>query len=201
MDILTALAVGVFIAHAAGYTLYIRGTIRNDIAPNMTSWTTWVLGNIANALTYWFGTDGDLAKNVLPLTCLIGSIVTWTVANQHGKFKRLDRWGWSVVFCELFALFVWAQFQEALWANIFIQVSTVISFIPITLGAWHRSEVERPKPWFWWSLAYGLDTILIAMSVQEWEEFAYPVTCLFMHLMVGIIALRHHHAIHSLAKS
>lgn len=189
MDI--ALVLGIILAHMLGYTFYVRGMVKNKITPNTTTWSLFVFSVILDIPTYFNGVETEaLIKSVLPVVDCVGVLVVWTVAFRCGKFERPDQWDTLVAVCQTLTIIIW-KIAGAMNANLMLQVATMIAFIPVVRGVYTGKEVERPMPWMFMSIAYGLEAVIVYVHPHHgWKEYAYPLVCFVCHFVVGVLALR-----------
>lgn len=66
--------------------------------------------------------------------------------------------------------------------------STVVSFLPILHGAWHKPEKEHPLPWAIWTCAYALlGCTTIAEYGVDSLYMLYPVSNILLHGLMALI--------------
>ncbi|MDP1625044.1 MAG: hypothetical protein Q8L64_04715 [bacterium] len=171
-----------------GHFVYNR---ESGIYPNPTSWTLWGLTGFLEAWNYQ-DLSGDWVKNLLPYTCALCCAITWVICIFRSKFqfKRLKPQDWiSLLLCSA-ALVIWRKFDLVVEANIVLQVDNVISFIPIIVSVWGDSEEEKPKAWMVWTVSYLLATATVMLRFEKVADLYYPVNCVLLHFIVGLLSLR-----------
>ncbi|MEI6659937.1 MAG: hypothetical protein WCK91_00760 [bacterium] len=187
----TSLLIVIILAHLLGYLLYIRGVVGSKITPNTTTWSLLVISVALDIPTYFYGVGHDATlKTVLPVVDCIGALSVWIFAFTRGKFERPDRWDLSIALCQIVALAIWKFNHAPMDANLWLQAAGIIAFIPIIRGVYSGQDVERPLPWMLWSMAFGLEAVIVSRHSPEWREYVYPVCCTANHFIVGMLALR-----------
>ncbi len=171
-----------------GYIFYARKTILGHIKPNTASWGLWAFGAVLESGSYIFAT-GDWAKNILPAACALSAIAFFFLALYKGHFRKLDSFEYLIITLDLIAILIWWYTESALYANIYIVLTAVISFIPIFRHAWKNPEQEDAGPWFIWTWAYALLTVIVILNFTIWQELIFPVTYIFLSLTLAILSL------------
>lgn len=160
-----------------------------EIEPNTSAWTIWALTSLVDAWNYSEMT-GDMQKNALPLVCALGCLITWVICLYRGRFKRLKLEQYlSFVLCGG-ALIVWKRFDLVKESNIILQVDNLISFLPIIYSVLKNPRNERPAPWMWWTVSYGVGTAVVLLRYQQWQDLLFPLICMALHFTVGTLSLR-----------
>lgn len=192
---MTEILLGVIIAltQIAGYYYYYL-SVKNGIRPNTTSWTIWTLGSILDLVSY-MALTGDWVKNLLPMACTAASVVLYIHFLSRGKFQKLSTENILIIVSDIIATVLWYLTDSALVGNILLQVSTVISFVPIIKEVYDEDENETPLPWLIWSAAYFMDLILVGLRWEKWGDIVYPATCFVLHLLVWYLVTEHFKAI------
>lgn len=182
-------ALGIIIAltQLAGYYYYYI-SIKNGVRPNTTSWTIWTFGNILEILSYVYLT-GDWVKNLLPIACGVASILLYAHCLVYGKFRRLKKEDYIIIFADIAATALWYFTASPLIGNIAYQVSTIISFIPIIREIYDEDENETPLPWAIWSASYFMSIILVILRWEKWGDLVYPVVYFVLHAIVLVLIL------------
>jgi hypothetical protein len=182
LSVLLGFAAGA--THLIAYWVYIR-TSSEKI--NTGSWTLWVLGGIVELSSYFFLTH-DATKNILPIACAMGAVVTYGYAHVRKQFEPLTSEDKFFIGIDVGITLFWFLSSSALAANLLYVGSSILSFIPMLLGLARNKEQEQPLPWLIWSIAYLLFTVSVAMRLNRPEELVYPISCLVLHISVFVIA-------------
>lgn len=183
------LGIIVVLTQIGGYYAYYVST-KNEVRPNTTSWTIWTVGAILELVSYVNVTD-DWVKALLPLACSISCIFLYVHILMKGKFQKISLGNIVILVMDFIALGLWYITDSALIGNIALQVSTIISFVPIYREVYDQEENETQPPWIIWSIAYFLDVILIFMRWEKWGDLVYPLTNLALHFIMWTLVFTH----------
>ena len=176
------------IVQVAGYWWYFKKINIGRIKPNTASWSIWAFGAVLESISYVFAT-GDWVKNILPIACAISAVILFFYCLHYGHFKRLTNFEWFLVVFNCSAILIWWWTTSAVYTNLFLVFIAVISFIPIILHVWKDPMVEDARPWFMWTGAYTLLTLVVILRWEKWEDLVYPAVFMVLHLVVGTLAL------------
>jgi len=190
MYIDTVLGIMAGLLHIIAFVIYNKQMLEGTSQPNSATWTLWVFLTILNATSY-SEMSGDWVKSFLPIASSLACVITFSVALFRGKFSKLDSYDMTALAIGFVSAFAWWYYQSATYANVILQLSVLISFIPTYKGVWKDSKNEKSLPWFIWAFAYVLSIVVIYMRWQgQWQDLVYPVNCFFLHLGVGVLARR-----------
>lgn len=189
MFISEILGIIVALTQISGYYAYYLST-KKEVRPNTTSWTIWTVGAILELISYMYVT-GDWVKNLLPLACSISCVFLYINILYRGKFHRLNLENFIILFFDFIALGLWYTTDSALVGNVALQVSTVISFVPIYKEVFDRYQNETMPPWILWSIAYFLDLIVIFLRWEKWGDVVYPLTNFILHFIMLMLVFIH----------
>ncbi|MFA6445980.1 MAG: hypothetical protein WCW14_01890 [Candidatus Paceibacterota bacterium] len=187
MDIKTISIVLGFAAGAmqlVGYVVYNKGA---GDKINTGSWSIWAIAGVVDLVSY-FALTGDWVVNILPAVCAVAAIGTFWYAVVRKRFSWPDKIDWAFVGADGAITVIWV-FTNAVVANLLYQVSAVLSFIPMYRGLLSGKEKEKPLPWIIWTVAYSLLTASVLLRLERWEELAFPVSHVAVHLVVALIAI------------
>lgn len=176
------------VLQVVGYIFYVKKINLGRIKPNTASWSIWAFGAVLESSSYVFVT-GDWVKNILPIACAVSAIVIFIYCFRHGHFEKPTKFEWSLVFLDCVAVFIWWWYSSAVYANLFLVLTAVISFIPIFLHIWKDNMVEDAKPWFIWTLAYAVLALVVMLRWEKWEDLVYPAIFVILHIVVAILAI------------
>jgi hypothetical protein len=190
MNAVVWLGSGASVVQLVAYGLYNRQIFRGTSTPNATTWALWAFLSTLAAASYAVMTD-DFAKYILPVASGLANIATFIYALFAGKFRRIGWWDWPVLLLGMLGGFVWWQYQSATYANLIIVAAEAIAFIPTYRHLWKNSALERSLPWFIWTAAYFLNGLVVVLRWNgHYQDLVNPVTMFFLHLIVGLMALR-----------
>ncbi|MEA1925749.1 MAG: hypothetical protein U9M90_00685 [Patescibacteria group bacterium] len=191
MDIAIALGVLAGLLHILVFALYNRQMLKGISQPNLATWILWVFLTVLNVSSYAVMSD-DWVKSILPLASSIACILTFLFALYKGKLSKIDPWDGLALGIGIISSLVWWYYKSATYANLILQFSIAVSFVPTYRGVWNNSLKERALPWFMWSSAYILSIIVVILRWQsQYQDLVYPVNCLILHAVVGLLTKRH----------
>ncbi len=190
MDLAVSLAIFAGVLHIVAFAIYNRQMLHGTSVPNAATWTLWAFLTVLNASSYLV-MSGDIVKTILPAASSLACILTFVYAGARGKLSRLDGWDRVALVVGLVSGFVWLRYHSATYANLILQISVAISFVPTCRGVWNDSRVERPAPWFIWSSAYVFSMAVVALRWRgQYEDLVYPLNGLVLHAVVGLLSMR-----------
>lgn len=185
-----ALGVIAGLIHVIGFAVYNKQMIRGQSIPNSTTWTLWTFLSTLNCLTY-LDASGDWIKALLPIASSLATIIVFLLAIKKGKLSRLDNLEKILLSLGLLSAVVWYYFHSATKANMILQVCIIISFVATFRSVWKKPKSEKAMPWFIWSSAYTLSiTVVLSRWQNQWIDLLYPINCLILHAIVGILTFR-----------
>lgn len=182
------LGVGAGLLQIAGYIFYAKKIKLGRIKPNAASWSIWTFGSILESVSY-VAVTGDWVKNLLPITCVLSAIILFFYCLYNGNFGKILNFEWILLAMDFFAIFLWWLFQSAIYANFFLVLTAIISFIPIMRHVWNNPMVEDAIPWYLWTAAYCILAVVIIFRWEKWEDLVYPITFAILHIIIAILAL------------
>lgn len=203
MNIYEVLGIVAAVLHVAGYATYYYLCRKEIIQPNAASWLIWFYGNAIVLFSYTKIATFSFV-DLLPYICAIASIVITTLFFIEGQFAKLDRFERRMVSIDIFITALWllienntfvhsvyttiigTSIEPYLFVHLLLQVSVVVSFLPIIRETWKMPSLERPLPWMFWTVAYGLwflAEILRSDGVFGWQ-MVYPINYAILHGIV-----------------
>lgn len=189
-DITVWLGVIAGLMHVAAFVLYNKQMLRGTSVPNTATWTLWAFLTVLNVSSYAVMSE-DLVKSILPAASSLACVATFLFSWYKGKLKRIDIWEGRALALGLVSGIIWWWFKSATYANLILQLSVAISFVPTYRGVWKNPAIERALPWYIWSAAYVLSIVVIAMRWREqYVDLVYPINCLILHVAVGLLTLK-----------
>ena len=190
MDLTLRLGIAAGVLQLVAFGIYNKQIFQGTSVPNTATWTLWVFLTVLNASSYAAMT-ADLAKYILPVASALATIGTFGYSLFAGKFKRMDFWDWLVLAIGAMAGVVWWWYQSATYANLIVVAAVAVSFIPLYRGVWKNPAIEKSLPWYIWTTAYALVTLVVVLRWKgQYEDLVYPVSMFFVHLAVGLMTLR-----------
>lgn len=190
MDPTLWLGITAGLMHVVAFALYNKQMLRGTSIPNAATWTLWTFLTVLNVSSYAV-MSGDLVKSILPAASSIACIGTFLFSLYKGKLSRMDKWDGFALAIGLVLGFVWWWYHSAICANLILQLSVAISFVPTYRGVWKNPATEKAFPWYLWSFAYVLSIIVVVLRWQgQYVDLVYPVNCLILHAVVGLLTTR-----------
>lgn len=176
--------------HVLAFAIYNKQMIQGTSQPNSATWTLWTFLTVLNVSSYSV-MSGDWIKSILPLASSIACILTFLFSLYKGKLSKIDPWDSVALSIGIVSGFVWWYFKSATYANLILQASVAVSFVPTYRGVWKNPLKERALPWYIWSFAYVLSIIVIIMRWKgQYQDLVYPINCLILHVVVGALTKR-----------
>ncbi len=187
MDLTILLGVIVGVVHLAGYWFYHKAQRKSGIKPDQSSWLMWAGGSILNLISY-SKMSGDWVKDILPAVCAFACIILFAEQCYLFGFKKIPLKDIPSFLCDLGATMVWYIAGSPLVGNIAYQIATVATFVPIIRETRREPMCEDRLPWMTWSIAYGLDVVLVITRWNQWGDVVYPLVCLVLHILMAVSA-------------
>lgn len=189
---------------AAGLLVLVAFLAYNlrDEKINTGTWIILAFGDSLDLASYFVMTE-EWWKSIVPAAFAIGSILTFWIGCIRKRFSWPDGYDWGIVLLDILIIGMWS-WQEAnatalsVWAheiappaaaNLALQATAIIAFIPMYRALLHGRERERPVPWLLWSTAFVLFSATSILSADTVEEVAYPLIGLLTHAVVAGFAL------------
>jgi len=171
-----------------GYWIYSQYSSKINIG----SWMIWTFGAFVELVSYYFMTEGDLVKIILPAACAVACILCFLTALVRRRFGWPDKVTWWFVGADVAITLVGLALHNATVANLLYQVSFALSLVPMLRGMMRDEEREHPFPWLVWSVAYGLFLTSVSLRTdwsdwrlwKDWLDVVYPTTGLVTHWIV-----------------
>lgn len=155
------LAIVAALLHGVGYALYNVQTKLGKSDPNIASWIIWVFLAGLNAMSY-SAMDGDWIAGLQFFMGTVACIVTFCHVLAIGKFDWPKPAEWVACAVGLLAVFVWWEYQSAVWASVVVAAGFILSAIPTGVGVWRDPYKERPPAWMFWTVA-SLATVVVVV--------------------------------------
>ena len=158
------------------YALYYRQVRRGASTPNLTTWFIWVLVCWLNLATYVELARNDLFKGSMAVVSAGCMTLLFATFVRGGRFTRFGLTDMLILILALAVMVFWQISDNAVWANLALQVCFVLSFIPTLRGLIHDQAREAPMPWLLGVVTYLLNITAIALGTDPRPaEFAFPV--------------------------
>lgn len=177
------------IAHIYAFYLYNVNQLFKEGKPPIISWALWALAATINFVSYKEMSDSWIVS-LLPLSGSIMCIITFFITLFKGKFKKPKTGDYVVLVLGFLAILLWRFFDSAIIANFIMIFGGLIAFFPTYKNIVVDPSSEPPKPWFIWSLAFLLGTLVVLLYKWEgeYENLAYPVSAGMGHLFIAVLS-------------
>lgn len=190
MDISIVLGVLAGILHVLAFAIYNRQMLQGTSQPNSATWTAWVFLTVLNLSSYAV-MSGDWVKSILPLIASIACILTFLFSIHRGKMSKMELWDGLALGIGIISGLVWWYYKSATYANLILQASILVSFVPTCRGVWNDPRKEKALPWYLWSSAYLLSIIVVALRWRnQYQDLVYPIGGFILHAVVGLLTKR-----------
>lgn len=170
---------------------YLKQLITGESTPNPATWLIWVVITIINTLTYLSVVQGNILTALVSIALAVGiSIIFVTAASKH-RFTRLGKIETVSLLLAVIAGIVWQVANNAVIANLMLQIIFLISFYPTIHGLVTNQLVDKPLPWILASIAYTIliITLILDSAKSPWSTFAFPIINLLGNGAVGMIII------------
>ncbi len=156
------------------------------------SWLLWLVGDAAEAGTFFDMTGEDALKSAVPIMFACGTLTTCLLAFRRNRFDMPDNLDWGVVIVDLaISASWWQKFLTAAQANITLVFTEILSFIPLYRGILTGREREYPMTWVWWTLGDACFLGVILSLIHTQEETIFPIVQMIAHALVLVcLAIR-----------
>lgn len=176
--------------HIAAFLWYNQKILQGKAHPNTATWAIWAAESSLNFGSYLVMSD-DWVKSLLPAASSLLCIATFGVAIRVGKFSHIDHCDLAALGIGLIAVLAWWWFRSAAYANLIMQASIGVGFWPTYRSVWKKPANETPFPWLLWGAAYTVGTVMVVQRWRgQWLDLTFYVVSVFLHLGIGILALR-----------
>jgi len=169
-----------------GFLSYNKKIISGIVKPNMATWILFSFLSVLNLTSYLVMTQ-DIVKSLLPLVSTMATLSVLTIAVVKGQFSKLNTWDTLALIIGGVSGLVWLVFKSAGLANLILQFSVIISFIPTYWGIIRGNNIEKISPWMTWTTTYIIMIFVVAIRNGQWIEYIYPVVAGVLHSGVGIV--------------
>ena len=159
---------------------YAIRTWQGKIHPNMTSWSLWTIIGLAILLTY---KSSGAQDNIWPAVFGLANplLITAIIIKRKGIRKKLNRVEkFCLVFC-LLSLAMWLVLKEsrdmAQYALYLAMLADLCAAFPTFNLVWKNPESDRPFPWAFFSVGYGL--VIFAVEEATFANYFLPAYMFF----------------------
>lgn len=184
---LTILSSSIFIIF---FVVYNKDIIKWSIRPNLITRSLFSLITLINSVTYFTFTN-DILKSALSITDCFTCIVITCLIIFRKHYSKPNTFEWIIIISSLLSLLCRYIFHSAVYANLLLQPSYILAFLPTYRNAWKNPQDENSLVWFMRALSFVLNIIVIVILRENvLAALINPIIALAMHTGVGILALR-----------
>lgn len=183
------------ILQICGYLAYALEVRKSRIKPNAGSWIIWGYGNIIVCLTYLFAGSVSSA-DILPIVCSVCSLVMTIWFVKIGTFNKITGLEKKMIALDILLTLGWIAFSviptsidnPAIPVHVILQISAIVSFVPIIREVYYNRDTERHTPWIIWTSAYILFFIAEILAGAPWYKLIYPLNYVILHGLIGLFS-------------
>lgn len=178
------------LVHIVAFLVYNKQTLCGKIRPNITTWSIWAFVTLLNLASYKV-MSGDWVKTLLPIISSVMCIATFVISLVTGKFARASKYDLIALSLGIVTPLVWWHFKSATYANMLLQVSIAIGFVPTFRSVWELPQNEKPLAWFLWSFAYSVGIVVVLLRWNnQYQDIVYYADCIVLHFVVALLTFR-----------
>ncbi len=150
----------------------------------------WTAMSAISALTYLAGT-GDIFKASVPLANMFANLVTLRVTVWlGGSFRKLNTGEKRMILVGFLAILGW-KLANPMLGNYIVIIAVSVSVIPIFRDVLANPRSQHWLPWFLWTTAFGLQTVVVALKFDgHYGQFAQPLIYGILHGAIWGLSLR-----------
>lgn len=187
-DIFLSIVAGLL--NVLAFAIYNWQTWLGKTNPNISSWAVWGFMTALNFTSYR-AMSQDCWKSLLPTISGIQCILTFFLALFVGEIKSLSLTDRSALVIGIIASLWWRKSKSPTATNLMLQLGITIGFIPTFHSVWLLPASESAMCWFIWAISFLIQTgVVILRWKGKKQDLVYPVNCVWLHLVVGLMALR-----------
>jgi hypothetical protein len=173
-----------------GIGVYNYLVLKKKKKPNATMWAMWAGIATASGISYFLMND-DVLKAAPLLVGIVGCNATFLFFLVRGKFNKPTPIEQGIIAIGLISITAGLALHDATYTNILLQFATLLSFLPIFKYTWERPDREHCLPWLIWSMAFGLQIIVVWIRWEgHWTDIVAPINVTALDFIVLLLALR-----------
>lgn len=166
---------------------YNRNILKGTGKPNLSTWGIWILLQILGVITY-YDMSQDFLKSMNSTINMLSTASVFCICLFKGKFSRLNTWDTIIFFIGVTIGLFWLANHNSAQANVLLQLSAGVGFIPTLRGIWRDNTLEIVKPWLFFSLGHGISILVVLVRWQgKIEELFCPVIQFLLNVMVVVL--------------
>lgn len=187
ITLLTIISSTIFLICA---TIYNKDTLLWKIKPNLVTRSLFTLITLINAISY-FSFTGSIFKSALAFTDFIVCLVVTLFIIYKKYSQKPTTFEVIIILLACSSLLVRYLFNSALWANILLQPSYILAFLPTYKNTWDNPHDESAIAWFLFASSFIFTIIIVILSWNTMrQDFFNPSIAFLLHVWLGFLALR-----------
>lgn len=188
MDTIHLLALVAGALNAFAFWRYNKDVFIGGTRPNAATWFLWSLVTLVNATSY-HGMSVDWAAMVVMVSDTTLCAVTFLFLLFAGKFGRLSKNNWIVVWLSIGAILLWKS-TSATQGNMMAQFPMILSFLPILNDTRKGKTIEDPWVWVLFTASFVINLAIVCFTWSHRLDFVYPTVAIVMHAALTYYAFR-----------
>lgn len=158
------------------YVVYIRQTVNGSSVPNPATISIWFGVSILNAITYFHVVSENAWQALISITFAASAGILLGYALYAGKFAKFGKVEAVALTLAITSCVLWKTSGNADIANLLLQVTLLISFVPVIVGLLRNELRENPTAWTIAVIAYVFATTAVLTDYNgNWVSLAYPI--------------------------
>jgi hypothetical protein len=162
---------------------------RGESTPNPATWLIWIVVIIINTVTYFSVVNQNIWLTLSSIVLTLAFSLIFIFAIFKGKFTRVGRVEVISIILAVAIGIYWQTTNDAILANLALQIIFLISFYPTVIGLLKRDLKEKPMPWIFGSFSYLFSIIAVSLNIDtvSWVALGFPVINLIGNGGVALI--------------
>ncbi|MFA6254754.1 MAG: hypothetical protein WC675_01820 [Patescibacteria group bacterium] len=158
------------------YGLYFKQIFKGQSTPNPSTWGIWFLIGIINAITYFSVTNDNLWQSFIVIAVTLSVFIILVYARIKGRFARVSNIEIIIFVLALVIGFFWQITSNDRVANLLLQGTYIISYIPTIFGIIKGTGKEHYVAWSTVIVAYLFSTISLLFDPGvDWIAYVHPI--------------------------
>jgi hypothetical protein len=160
----------------AATALLIMGSLKKEgdpgkIGPNPATFLIRSIVAWVNLATFMSGSETTIIKCGVLFASATGLSVIFLMACWIGRWKMVRWYDIACLIVALGILWIWQHTDDAVSANLILQVALTLSFVPSVIGSYKFRERQRWHPWTCAAVAYVFMTVAIVGDPKGFQLF------------------------------
>lgn len=158
------------------YVVYFRQTVNGSSVPNPATISIWFGVSVLNTITYFQVVSENVWQVLISAVFATSAFALLGYALYAGKFAKFGRVETAALAIAIASAIFWKISGNADIANLLLQVTLLISFVPVIAGLLRNRLRENPAAWMIAVAAYLFATASVLTDYNgNWVSLAYPI--------------------------